>query len=525
MNKPRALIRLPHASNRGRDAKSRVVSIPSPVGGWNARDSLAAMRETDAVKLENWFPTPFDVMLRLGFDDHATGLPAQAESLMSYNSPTTKSLFCASSTSFYDVTSAGAVGAAVVTGLTNARWQHVNISTAGGNFLYAVNGSDKPRVYDGATWTAVDAASTPAITGVTTTNLIHVNLFKTRLWFVEKDSLKIWYLPVNSIGGAAASIDFMSIARRGGFLMAMGTWTIDAGEGLDDHAVFVTSEGEVIVYRGTDPSSATTWALVGVWYIGSPIGRRCLMKYAGDLLLITLAGVLPMSRALISAQTQPDAALTNKIQDAMNSASRSYAANFGWQLAFFAKAPMLILNVPVAEGSGQEQYVMNTISGSWAKFTGIAANCWEIHNDKAYFGGNQGVYEFWEDENDNGANIDSIAAQAYNYFGARGQRKRFLQARPILVTEGSPAVTFGVNVDYQDGDPAGTLSFSAPNYAVWGVSLWGVGLWGTSNIVRADWQGITGVGMCASPRMKVSSQDISVRWRATDLVFEPGGVI
>ena len=102
-------------------------------------------------------------------------------------------------------------------------------------------------------------------------------------------------------------------------------------------AVFVTSWGEVLVYKGTDPSSANTWALVGVWQIGAPVGRRCIMKYAGDLLIICQDGVYPMSSALQSSRVNPKVALTNKIQFAVSDAVTNYGSNFGWQLISFPK--------------------------------------------------------------------------------------------------------------------------------------------------------------------------------------------
>jgi hypothetical protein len=162
------------------------------------------------------------------------------------------------------------VGASVVSGLTNARWQHVNVATAGGNFLLAVNGADKLRGYDGTNW-YTDGDGSHDITGVDSATLIHVNTHKERVWFVQKDTLKAWYLGTKAISGAATAFPFQSIAQSGGYpSVAMATWTIDAGFGADDLAVFITSQGEVIVYRGTDPSSATTWALVGVWQLGTP---------------------------------------------------------------------------------------------------------------------------------------------------------------------------------------------------------------------------------------------------------------
>ena len=42
-------------------------SITAPIGGWNARDSIAQMPPTDAVTLNNLYPTPTDVTLRNGY--------------------------------------------------------------------------------------------------------------------------------------------------------------------------------------------------------------------------------------------------------------------------------------------------------------------------------------------------------------------------------------------------------------------------------------------------------------------------
>jgi hypothetical protein len=202
-------------------AVANVASLPAPIGGWNARDSLANMAPTDAVTLDNLFPGVSNVNLRGGYVKHATGLPGQVESLFSYAGAATNKLFAASGTGFYDVTSAGAVGAAVVSGLTNARWEYINVTTPGGNYMMCVNGVDKPRLYNGSTWVALDGASTPAITGVTTTTLANITLFKNRIWFTQKDTLKAWYLPTLSVGGAAQELDLSAVAKLGGTLVAV----------------------------------------------------------------------------------------------------------------------------------------------------------------------------------------------------------------------------------------------------------------------------------------------------------------
>ena len=52
-------------------------SLPSPIGGWNARDSLAEMNPLDAVQMINFFPTPTDVTLRKGYTKISTGITGE----------------------------------------------------------------------------------------------------------------------------------------------------------------------------------------------------------------------------------------------------------------------------------------------------------------------------------------------------------------------------------------------------------------------------------------------------------------
>jgi predicted amino acid-binding ACT domain protein len=289
-------------------AVSQPISLPAPTGGWNARDGLTAMQPLEAVTLTNWFPATTECALRNGYTKHATGITGQVETLMAYSGAATDKLFAIAGTSVYDVTSSGAVGAAVVTGLSNARWGYCNIATSGGNYLSMANGVDAPRNYDGSTWT------TPTITGVTATTLQNPILYAERQFFIQKNTLKVWYLGVDSIAGAAAAVDIAPFMNRGGYIVAHGTWTIDAGTGVNDHYVIMTNRGQVIVYQGIDPTDPNNWSMVGVWDIGAPIGPRALYKYAGDMLIIAQDGVVPLSGALQSSRVQPRVAITDKIQ-------------------------------------------------------------------------------------------------------------------------------------------------------------------------------------------------------------------
>ncbi len=510
--------------------KTTAVSLAAPIGGWNARDSLGDMPPMDAVSLVNWFPSTTSCNQRYGFTQYATGLVDNVETLMQYSGGSTEKFFAAAGGNIFDITAGGAVGAADVTGLTNARWQYVNNTTSGGNYIQCVNGADKMEVYDGTSWHVDGDGSPYNVTGVDTADCINISLFKSRVWFIENNTLKAWYLPAGAIGGAANALDLSSFAQRGGYLVAMVDWTIDAGYGVDDLAAFITSNGEILVYRGTDPASVATWALVGRWWLGSPVGTRCAVKYGGDIALICEDGLVPLASALQSSRLDPRVALSNKIQQAISQAVSSYGANFGWQVVPFPKENMLILNVPFNQVTGQQQFVMSTIQRSdgsyaWCNFQGWPAQCWELWQDKIYFGGPGYVGLAWNGLDDNGASIQTNGLQAFNYFKRPGAQKRFTMMRPTISTNGIPSILGQMNIQFDQSDPSSPLSFAPIPYGTWDVGLWDSALWGSDLVTVSNWEGATGVGYCAAPRLKTASMGIQVQWVATDIVFEEGAIL
>jgi len=506
-----------------RQQAAQTVTVAAPIGGWNARDALGAMDPLDAVTLQNFWPGTNSVILRNGYTKHATGLPAEVQTLMAYSSGTSNKLFAVSDGKIYDATSSGAVGAAAVSGLTNSKFQYVNITTPAASYLMAVNGADKLRTFDGSTWHTDGDGSPYDITNIDTATVSNITLFKNRIWLTTNDTLKVWYLPVNSIGGAAVALDMTSIFQLGGYIMAGMTWTLDAGYGVDDYLVFITSNGEALVWRLTDPTTPTGISQIGLYKLGAPIGRRCYTKFGGDLLVITQDGVVPMSGALQSSRLDPRVSITNKIQYAMSSAISTYGANFGWQLLYYPKENQLILNVPISEGT-QQQYVMNNITKSWCNFTGWSANCWELHIDDPYFGGDGYVAKAWNGNTDDTSNIDGFSLQSFQSYGTALQ-KQCKMIRYHLQTNGSPAVFGNVNVDYNLADESAQLNFSTSIYGLWNSGLWDSAIWGSGLVPSADWQGATNIGYTFAPLIKTATQGIQLQWVATDLVFEGGGVL
>jgi hypothetical protein len=576
-------------------------SLPAPIGGWNARDSLAEMQPLDAVQMVNFFPTPTDVTLRKGYSLTNSGITGKVYSLMNYTKAVSYDLFAFAGSVIYETK--GTL-TSVFTGLTTAKWQHINLTNSGGHFLTAVSGQDPALVYDGTAW-AFQATTTTAqtissitrggtgnltatvttaaphglvdknrvtvagatesnyngtyvidvtgastftyvmatapaanatvvgtytvfgLTGVDSSTLANVNLFKNRLYYCQENTLDFWYGGVDEISGALSRFPLGGVARNGGYLQAMGTWTLDAGYGVDDMAVFVTSMGEIIVYKGSNPSDPADWSLVGVWQMGQTFSRRCFFKWGGDLLLLTQDGLVPLTAALQSSRLDPRVNLTDKIFYAISQAATQFFALDGWQINYFASENMLILSIPT--NAGMEQFVMHTITKSWARFTGIEAYCWEVSGDAdIHFGGNGIVGDFYQATSDNGSNIVATCQQAYNYFETRGQQKRFTLVRPILQTDnGLPTVLCGISTDFDTTPLTNQIAFN-PNIistGIWDVSDWDEANWGGGLVTTKIWQGVTGLGYAGSININVASQGIELHWASTDYVMEKGSVI
>jgi hypothetical protein len=490
--------------------------------GLNAKDNIGAMNPQFALKMVNIFPEPDKVTVRRGHESHAHTMTLDVESLMAWRGPSGVKLLAATDSQMYDVTAAGTAVASGTT-TTGGRWQHVNFTTTAGHFLIMVNGEDAGRKYDGSTISANSVTGT----GLTSTHLINVASHKSRLWFIEKNTMNAWYLPVDTIAGAAVKFPLGAVFKDGGSLVAMGTYSDDAGDGLDDFMAFISSTGELLLYAGTNPASANTWSLVGRYKTGKPLGMRCFENLGGDLLILTTKGVMSTKSILRYDRAQQDfASVSNNIDPLIQADARLYSANFGWQIKVYPNSEWLLVNVPAVEGVRQYQYVMNTLTGAWCKFDGMAANCWEHIDTQIYFGGNEGtVYEADTGYKDNGGNIQGQVKTAFNYFNAPGMQKLFGLVRPVFTATGNPVFAIDGNVDFEDVSPTGELSIAQINESYWETATWDTSTWGGTSRILSGWTTLNAIGMCLALNIKITTYGGACSINSFDLTGQSGGTI
>jgi len=515
--------------------KALPMSIPASIKGWDQISSLADMPPDHAVQLDNFIPRPGYLEIRRGSQAWATGIGGAStlvETIMVYNSPnlTNSKMFAVGNGSIYDITASGAASITTVTGLSNSRLQYVNFTNAAStSFLVTANGLDVPNYYDGSAW----AAMSLTITGQSANNIVNWAAWKGRLWCAFINSTQVGYLDNSAIAGNVTLFDLGQNMTRGGYIQAIATWTQDDKQNVDEYICFITSRGQVIIYGGTDPSTADTFALVGIYDLGAPIGRRCFMRIAGNLWLINVDGITPMSEMMtLDRAAVAKVAPTTMIQNAMMNASHLYKSNFGWQLMEYAKGQLVILNIPQVEGQTTVQFVMNTLTGAWCQFTGLTANCWEILNDVPFFGSNDGTVYQWDVGSGDYVDVSDLpitatVQTAFNYFKSRGHLKRWTMARPILTTDGTITPGIGLNIDFGTGAPISTPSTISTGGAQWDVSQWDEAVWPLNSATVANWTTVEGIGQCCSIITQVVTSDngtdqgVLLQLNGWDLIAEP----
>ncbi|TXH51657.1 MAG: hypothetical protein E6Q97_17885 [Desulfurellales bacterium] len=495
------------------------------------------MPAEDAIRMDNLVPTPYGCSTRKGYRLHASGLGTNVNTIVGNVSATGGvTLFAAADDVVWNVTNPAAP-VTVVTGASSSYWQHVNFANSAGTHLVLFNGNDSPVHYNSTSGVnrliAGDGTDPYTWSGIDPSRIIQGVVHQRRIWGVEKDSTMGWFLPPDSIYGVANFFDFGPHFKRGGYLVALGTWSADMGAGSDDQLVAISSEGEAAVFGGIDVANAATWALRGVYYVGAPpAGRRFLGNIAGDLLIITRVGIVSMATVLTSTTVSVTSNTTysKKIQFLLNDLLSSVAQFPGWELQFFPTQNLLYINVPSIYSGGNGQLVSNYVNTSWCTFSGMNALCWALVDDVQYFGAPDGkIYIGWsgyrDDQNADGTGGRDIVAacqQAYTTFGASAAQKQVGLYRPTFVSVEPIANYTQLTYDYRPTNEVIPSAVPEQAGSYWNAAIWDAALWGGGLQTWLDWRTSPGIGQAVSLTLVLSS-DREINWISTDYTYKTGG--
>ncbi|UDF30044.1 UNVERIFIED_ORG: hypothetical protein LHK14_01610 [Roseateles sp. XES5] len=468
----------------GAAASSQPVTFPAPTGGLVTATDMASSTPGAASILRNFFQTLTGARLRGG--SLKKGLAAGGADIRSafkYKYGATEKLFMATATGIFDMTSPAAPPAttpAAVSGLGGGDWCTFQHTNAGNAYLVCVNGANDRRLFNGATWT-----TTPAITFTDGTTMPQLNcgwLFKNREFFTKNATLDAYYLAVNAIGGAASVFPLGGVMKKGGSLLTGFSWSLESGDGLSDMCVFISTEGEVAVYAGDDPSSASSFALKGVYQIGKPLGKNCWIRAGGDVLIATVDGLTPISQVFTrDRQALSLVSVSRPIEDLWRMAAN--ATGSGWTLKQWPEQNLVFVSFPSNPVLADTTFVLNVLTGKWSTVSNWRATCYETLQGSLFFGAVAGFC--WQGDvtgTDDGLPFSAVYLSQFQPVAGFGQRLVASLANMFFRGTARPKVRLFARADMDLTEP----TFSGVSVGDVGSSEWDAGLWD-----KAVWNGLS----------------------------------
>lgn len=440
----------------------RMLVFPAPTRGIIQSENEAYMVPGGAIVQDNWAPTMRGVKLRGGCerwnDLHAldatvppvpSPLRLPVISAFEYASGSVAKMFAANATKLFEVT-ASTTPTLVASGQSSGNWcaaqlANAAVSALGTNWLIAVNdsGANYPLRFNGTSWVTLDGTvAGPAtdgaskITGPAGTavefgkGLAYVWKYRGRLYFVEVGSMNAWYLPIDSVGGLLAKIPLAGAATKGGKLLFGASWSLDAGDGIDDKNVFVTDQGEVLIFTGTNPADAANWRQEGRYAISPPLGMNAHIQVGGDLLILTVDGIVPLSQAITKEAGQLELAmLTRTIKPLWRQEVLSKRA-WAWTIKKWDEYGALFITTPGDAPGNRHCLVANNVTGAWCRFVGWDVTAFIRLRADLFFGTQDGLIMQGDRTGyDDGMPYVATLVGGWETFGAQANQVVWHQAR------------------------------------------------------------------------------------------------
>lgn len=418
--------------------------------------------------------------------------------------------------------SEGASVLGATSGATGKVWKVVAGNNPGEGYLLltgVTNAFAANEIISGG-GSATVVGQVPAAPGVdfgalTSADMSFVWTYKNRVWFQQKDSLSVWYLNVDSVGGTATKFPMGGIFPSGGALLFGARWSLESGAdgGLSEQNVFCTTQGEVAIYQGVSPDEPETWALVGVYRIGSPLGKRAYLRGGGDLAIATTVGLVPLSKAISLDVTALNVATVSyKIADAWTDAIRLRGMS-NWQAMIWPEGKLAAVAPPDLIGSSAPVvFVSNTETGAWARFTNWHALCFEVFRGQLYFGSPDGkVYQANVGGMDDDVPYTGVAVPLFDDMGTPANAKIGKVGRARTRANAQVVDRIDLLTDYNFTLPPAPDATPLTGTNTWDDGIWDSSVWGseTLSIINQQWRAVGGIGYSIAPCFQVTSGSVA----------------
>lgn len=536
------------AAYRPKQQVSTVSRVPAPQKGIDDRVPFAEGAERVCLYSFNLVPSDGGLGLRKGYSRWQTGLDdgngLSVNTMMPFDGIAADGsedrLFAVTNEGIWNVTVRSETPSLEVTFGTQTAdagfgVYTVYITDAGDKLMFYADSLNGLYTYDVSTdsW-----AQATGFTGPTIANVNFIMVHKARIWLIERNSTQAWYLAPGAVTGAATAFYFGSKFKNGGALRGLFSWSVDGGVGVDDLLVGVSGGGDVIVYKGDDPSSADTWGMRGVYFIGTlPKGVKFGTEQGGELYLLSLYGVVGMTDLLngVAVASAQQNSVSASIAGELRSRLKADSGLSGWSIRSIPTEGGLLISTPSTVFQRPIQYYYNLTVNGWGFWRDLDVQSFSTWKTSVVFGdgglrvlimdqalddvtvpGDPGTF--------NGIPIEFSTLTSFLPLGAPAVFKRVKFIRPDTIGTEEPVFAVAARYDYALAEGAVPIAPTpSRSGGLWDSGLWDSAVWGSSLVEGfGSVYGANGIGrsVAVAYRGLAYSPFTLVGW---DVIYDVGG--
>ena len=547
-----------HALQRGQLSRpqskvNNITRFPAPIKGVDARIALTEGAPLNCIYAYNLVPFEYGMAVRKGYREWQIGVEDVdafgVHTLIPFDGVVEDGsddrLFAVTNEGIWDVSIPGDPPVLKFTfGDQRAEagygvYTHF-VTDAAQDLLFYADNFNGLFQYDSVSdaWTQATGINGPVIE-----NIRFIVVHKQRIWVVEEESTKAWYLPVRSISGDATEFFFGGKFKHGGNLEGLFNWSVDGGDGVDDYLVAVSRAGDVLPYQGADPSDQS-WNLRGTYYIGEvPRGPFFGSEHGGELFLLSNYGITSMNDLLQGVDTsdlrpiEDQNTISGKITALLRARMEQTRNDYGWKVSTIPSEGGLLISTPRINNNAFIQYYYNFSTSSWGIWRGVPMETFDSYLGNVVFGDADNRVLYMDvtvdnvlltppDDKKNGDDIEFSVLTSYQTIGAEGLYKRVKFIRPDFLADGEPVYAVQARYDY---DLAEALAIPATPIGLageWDISLWDTAVWGGGGELNPynDVQGAWGPGRYVAVAMNGQTRN-ATRFVGWDVAFDVGGML
>ena len=440
----------------------------------------------------------------------------------------TEKMFAATADRLFDVSTG--VPSLIKDGQGSGNYFAVQMNNnAGVNYMIVGNdaGNLMLRTHDGAEFFLLGGAIGAAGDGVPNitydpaklpsgvsqgTGLTYAWKYRNRLYFIQRNSMNAWYLPLDAVGGVLLPIYLAGAANKGGKLLFGASWSIDTGDGIDDKCVFATDLGELLIFTGSNPGDAANWRQEGRYQIGAPLGMNSHMLLGGDLLIATVEGITPVSQAIQKDSGSLGLALLTKNIKPLWREEVADKRSWPWTMKRWDEYGGIFVATPGGTTPDTRHCLAaNNETGAWCIFT-WDATCWLRMRTDMFFGTQKGlIMQADRTGCDDGLPYTATLVGGWETFQSGAAQTTWHQARAVFISRfNQPFVPqLSATTDHQiiipppppPGVDPGVLD--AWDEGLWDEALWDAATMGKPPVRNTMWVSIGMSGFAHAPIVQV----------------------